>query len=195
MMKTTYTTGEIARILGTHPDTVRKYCDSGELESEKGVLSTHRRIKRQSLIAFLEKRGISKELLDRNLPKRVLIVDDETSVREMIMHTLRMLKAPFEFEYADNGHQACIQAGAHRPDLIILDLMMPEMDGFQVLKNLRKVENTRQIPILVVTAYGSDENMEKISGLGASGILTKPFSIKDLQIKVSALLKISEPKK
>jgi two-component system alkaline phosphatase synthesis response regulator PhoP len=190
-MKMNYTTGEVAKILGTHPDTVRKYCDSGVLEAAKGVLSTHRRISRASLVEFLKQRGISGDVIDKKAPKKILIADDDASVREMIMHSLRMLGFPMEVEYADNGHQACIQAGSNRPDLIILDLMMPEMDGFQVLKNLRKVEETKEIPVLVVTAYGNPENLSRISEEGISGILVKPFSIKELQKKVVQTLKLS----
>jgi CheY-like chemotaxis protein len=72
---------------------------------------------------------------------------------------------------------------------------MPEMDGFQVLKNLKKVEETRNIPVIVVTAYGNPENLSKISEEGIAGILIKPFSIKELQKKVVQTLKISVKQK
>jgi len=194
-MRPTYTTGEVARILGTHPDTIRNYCDSGELAMERGILFTHRRIKRESLITFLQKRGIPGDVIDRKIPKHILIVDDEALVRGMIMQSLKMLDFPFEIDVAENGHQACIQIGYNPPDLIILDLMMPEMDGFQVLESIRKTEISKDIPVMVITGYGEDENIRRISGLGVVDVLRKPFSVADIQNMTIRLLKLAEADK
>jgi len=191
-MRPTYTTGEVARILGTHPDTIRNYCDSGELETERGILFTHRRIKKESLIAFLQKRGIPGDVIDRKIPRRILVVDDEAPVREMIVESLKILGFPFEFDFAENGHQACIQVGYNPPDLIILDLMMPEMDGFQVLESIKKTEISKDIPVMVVTGYGDEENIRRISGLGVVDFLKKPFSIAEIQEITLRLLKFAE---
>ncbi len=119
--------------------------------------------------------------------KTILIVDDEASIRDMVAMALEL-----------NGYQ-CLQAGnamaAHsiimdnQPDLILLDWMMPGISGLELSRRLRRENSTRQIPIIMITAKG--EEQDKVVGLdtGADDYITKPFSTRELMARIKALLR------
>jgi DNA-binding response OmpR family regulator len=115
---------------------------------------------------------------------RILVVDDEPAVTNLIAYNLR--KSHFEVLTAANGRQALEQARGAQPDLILLDLMIPEIDGLDVCRELRK---TSDIPIIMVTARG--EETDRVIGLelGADDYLCKPFSMRELLARVKAVLR------
>jgi DNA-binding response OmpR family regulator len=114
----------------------------------------------------------------------ILVVDDEPSVVNLIAYNLR--KAHYQVLTASNGRDALNQARHTRPDLIILDLMIPEMDGMEVCRELRK---TSDVPIIMVTARG--EETDRVIGLelGADDYICKPFSVRELLARVKAVLR------
>lgn len=120
------------------------------------------------------------------MKKKILVVDDEPMILELI--TFNLEQAGYEIIAAKTGLEAINQAEAHKPDAIVLDLMLPHLDGFQVCGQLRK---TSTIPILMLTA--KNEEVDKILGLelGADDYLTKPFSPRELVARVKALLRRS----
>lgn len=115
---------------------------------------------------------------------RILVVDDEPAVVELMRYNLS--KAHFEVITAADGHQALAQAYQTQPDLILLDLMLPGLDGFDVCRELRRTSN---IPIIMLTARG--EEIDRIVGLelGADDYICKPFSIRELIARVKAVLR------
>ncbi len=117
----------------------------------------------------------------------VLVVDDETDILELVAFNLE--RQQFHVLTADNGISAVQIAKEKLPDIIVLDLMLPGMDGFSVFKELRADPRTSGIPVLMLTAKG--EVNDRISGLelGADDYVTKPFSPKELMLRVKALLK------
>ena len=117
----------------------------------------------------------------------VLVVDDETDILELVTFNLERQK--FNVITADNGISAVQIAKEKLPDLIVLDLMLPGIDGFSVFKELRGDPRTSAIPVLMLTAKG--EVNDRIAGLelGADDYVTKPFSPKELMLRVRALLK------
>jgi PleD family two-component response regulator len=121
---------------------------------------------------------------------KVLIVDDDPLMRRIVTQSLD--KAEYELIEAESGSAAIEKALAQRPDIILLDVMMPEMDGFEVVYRLRKHAITSSIPIILLTALG--EMSEKIHGLqlGADDYITKPFDPRELRARVQAHLKRSE---
>lgn len=123
------------------------------------------------------------------MPK-ILIVDDEEDIRELIAVNL-MREEAYQLVEAEDGLEALRQANDERPDLIILDLMLPQMDGLTVYKNLRENALTAKIPVIMLTARGRLE--EKIEGLelGADDYMPKPFSPKELMLRVRNLLRRS----
>lgn len=117
----------------------------------------------------------------------VLVVDDETDILELVAFNLE--RQQFKVLTADNGISAVQIAKEKLPDMIVLDLMLPGMDGFSVYKELRNDPRTSSIPVLMLTAKG--EVNDRIAGLelGADDYVTKPFSPKELMLRVRALLK------
>lgn len=117
----------------------------------------------------------------------ILIADDEEDVRELVGMNLR--RVGFETVEAADGLQALAQVRKRKPGLIVLDVMMPGRDGYAVCQELRESEATRHIPIIMLTAKG--QTQDRIAGLerGADDYLAKPFSPKELVLRVQALLR------
>jgi len=119
----------------------------------------------------------------------ILVVDDEKDIRDLI--TLNLQREGFAFIEAEDGLQAVKIAREAEPDLVILDLMLPHRDGISVCRGLRSDSRTREIPVIMLTARG--KLAEKISGLetGADDYIVKPFSPRELMLRVRNLLRRS----
>jgi two-component system alkaline phosphatase synthesis response regulator PhoP len=115
---------------------------------------------------------------------RILVVDDEPSVTDLLAYNLR--KAGYEALIAADGREALRLANLSSPDLILLDLMLPEVDGLDVCRELRK---TSDVPIIMITARG--EEIDRVVGLelGADDYVTKPFSVRELLSRIKAVLR------
>lgn len=125
--------------------------------------------------------------------KKVLIVDDEEHIRELIKFNLK--KEGYDTEVAVSGVEALNLIKEIKFDLILLDLMLPEIDGLEVCRRIREDEETSDLPVMMITAKG--EEFDKVLGLeiGADDYITKPFSIRELMARVKALLRRSNVKK
>ncbi len=121
------------------------------------------------------------------MPATILVVDDEKNIVQLAR--LYLNNEGFRVEAAHDGKQALEKAKALRPDLIVLDIMMPEMDGLTVCKELRKTSN---VPVIILTARGDD--IDKIVGLevGADDYMSKPFNPRELVARVKAVLRRSQ---
>ncbi len=119
-----------------------------------------------------------------SMSHRILVVDDEPSVADLIAYNLR--KSLYEVQTAANGRDALRLARDYKPDLILLDLMIPEVDGLDVCRELRK---TSDVPIIMITARG--EEIDRVLGLeiGADDYVTKPFSVRELMARIKAVLR------
>ena len=119
---------------------------------------------------------------------RILVVDDEQAVRDLLVYNLG--KAHYEVLTADNGRQALDLAYRAKPDLILLDLMLPEVDGLDVCRELR---HTSKVPVIMITARG--EEVDRVVGLelGADDYVCKPFSVRELMARVKAVLRRAGP--
>jgi DNA-binding response OmpR family regulator len=115
---------------------------------------------------------------------RILVVDDEPSVTDLIAYNLR--KALYDVQVAADGRTALRLAREYNPDLILLDLMIPEIDGLDVCRELRK---TSTVPVIMITARG--EELDRVLGLeiGADDYVTKPFSVRELMARIKAVLR------
>lgn len=122
---------------------------------------------------------------------RVLVVDDEPNI--VLSIEFLMEQAGFEVVTADDGEQALAKVNDSRPDLLLLDISLPGISGFDVLERLRSEEATVHLPIIMLTAHGRDVEREKGLALGADDYITKPFSTQALVEKVQALLNEEQP--
>jgi len=119
---------------------------------------------------------------------RILVVDDEQAVLDLLVYNLR--KAHYEVLTAEDGRKALDLARQAEPDLILLDLMLPEVDGLDVCRELR---HTSKVPIIMITARG--EEVDRVVGLelGADDYICKPFSVRELMARVKAVLRRTQP--
>ena len=119
--------------------------------------------------------------------RRILLVDDEDDVRGVAQVSLELF-GDFEVLTASNGHDGIDVARTSRPDAILLDAMMPDVDGLQVFEKLRPDPATREIPVLFLTARTRPDDLKQLADLGAAGILAKPFDPLRLSEDVASIL-------
>ncbi len=124
------------------------------------------------------------------MKQKIVVVEDETDIRELIAHNLN--RDGYEVETVLDGEKAIQLIRDTLPDLILLDLMIPKLDGLEVCKVLKKDEATSQIPIIMVTAKGEESDIVLGLGLGADDYLSKPFSPKELLARIKAVLRRGE---
>lgn len=118
---------------------------------------------------------------------RILVIDDDQAIAELIKVNLDLLG--HQVTTANDGMKGLALAQQNRPDLIVLDVMMPDLDGFTVCQRLRQNSSTNGIPVLMLTALGMTKDKVKGFDSGADDYLTKPFEIPELQVRVRALLR------
>lgn len=130
----------------------------------------------------------SNQIVVGQIPIHILIVDDEQDILDILSYSLR--QNGFEVTQATNGLEACRLVGEHRPDLILLDIMMPELNGWEVCRLIRSVEDQRMasIPIIMISALGDKDDITKGLELGANDYLPKPFDMNNIISKANKLV-------
>lgn len=125
-----------------------------------------------------------------NLARRILVVDDEARIREVVQYALQ--QAGFAVDCVGDGQAALAHVATSRPDLVVLDIGLPDIDGFEVCRRLRAGSETTPIPVLFLSARG--EELDRVLGLelGGDDYLTKPFSPRELVARVRAVLRRTE---
>jgi excisionase family DNA binding protein len=187
-LKTVYTTGEVAQICKVSQQTVIRCFDSGRLKGFRVPGSRFRRIPRESLIQFMQENGIPLTQLETG-KRRVLIVDDDPAIVEMLLELLER-DGRFEVRTASSGFDAGMVANEFHPDLVILDYMLPDINGNVVCRTLRgdhKFENTK---IIIVSGVVNRTEIEDLLQAGANEFIRKPFNIEQLIGKMAELLAI-----
>lgn len=121
------------------------------------------------------------------MPETILVIEDEEDVADLVRYHLR--KAKYRVLLAADGAEGAQLAASEKPDAIVLDIMLPKLNGFEVTKRLRADERTAGIPLLILSAKGETENRIKGLELGADDYLPKPFSPKELLLRLQALLR------
>ncbi|MDE2879632.1 MAG: response regulator transcription factor [Gemmatimonadota bacterium] len=121
---------------------------------------------------------------------QILVVDDEPDILSVLVYHLS--REGYRVTTAVNGQGALTSAEAEQPDLIILDLMLPGMDGYEVLQRLRGAESTSSMPVILLTARREEDERVKGFEVGADDYITKPFSARELTLRVEALLRRSK---
>jgi len=120
------------------------------------------------------------------MPTRVLIVDDEPSIAMSLEFIME--KEGYAVEVVDDGAKALEKMKTDPPDVVLLDVMLPEHDGFEVCRRIRANEEWEGVKVLMITAKGREEDVAKGRSLGADGYITKPFAIKEVVTTVNDLL-------
>ena len=177
---------EIASYCDVHHRTVSRWIASGELKGHKLPGRGNYRVQVADFIAFLEKQGmpIPPSL---SVHPRVLVVDDEAGIRSVIRRTLQRLE--MDVVEAAGGFEAGMLVHQQAPDLMTIDLAMPGLSGFDVIRVIRKQPEFNDVRLLVISGLPEPE-LEKAVALGANDYLTKPFDADMLLAKVQKLLNL-----
>jgi len=180
-----YTVGQAAEYCSLSRGTVWRYIKSGDLKASQ-TPGGHFRILRKDLDSFIVERGMYPLANNLSSGKKILIVDDDPQIRDVLTQILSAHK--YETETASSGFAAGAKVATFKPGLIILDLLMPEMSGFEVCRLIKEDPDTSHIKILAVTGYDTEENRDKIMKAGADDYMAKPLSGDALLGRVAALL-------
>jgi len=186
-MRKMLSTSQVARMLGVAVGSVAKWIDDGNLEAGR-TPGGHRRIAGRSLLAFLRRQNlpVPPELLGGK-PK-VLIVDDEPAVAKWIAQEIKAEHADFEILQAQDGFAAGEIVARQEPDVVILDLRMPGIDGFEVCRRIKARPETSRLYVVAITAHPSPKARQAALDAGADGYMAKPLDVKELLAHVESAL-------
>lgn len=168
-----YTPNEVAQLFMVSPVTVRQWAQKGLLSAAL-TAGGHRRFLRQELLRFADERGLSLNWVVQG-KARILIVEDDEQVAAFLCELLRGQAGIDALDTAANGFEAGHKVHVFEPSLVLLDLMMPGMDGFAVCRALKQDPATRHIRVLAMTGYPTAANIERIMHAGAEVCLEKPI--------------------
>ena len=195
MNKTTdeyLTPGQVAKLLMVSPAAVRLWAEKGELQA----LTTpggHRRFMVSEVERFSNQRGLRVKQTSQ-LKMSVLIVDDDVQFARYLQKLLGKFSDDLEVDIATDGFDAGLKIREEEPDVVLLDLMMPGLDGFSVCKRIKLTPTTSDVRVIAMTGYPSEEKINKILAAGAEVCLSKPID-KDELIKVLDIKKYKEKTK
>ncbi len=186
-MAKTLSTSKAARLIGVGVVSVVNWIDQGQIKAGR-TPGGHRRIAVEDLIDFLHrhKLPVPKELLPS--APRVLIVDDEPAIREWIRDEIAEAHPDYEVKQAKDGFSAGELVGEWRPDVVILDLRMPGMDGMEVCRQIKARQDAKNTAVIAITAYYSPKAETEILACGARVCLEKPVRSKVLLAELEAAL-------
>jgi len=177
----------IAQMLHVDPGSVANWIDQGLLKAHR-TPGGHRRVISDDLVVFLRehKMPVPEEL--RTSPVRILVVDDNPTVTKLISRAIRKKHADYEVIEAHDGFRSGQLVATLRPDVVILDLRMPGMDGVEVCRLIKSQEETRATEILAITAYPADDSVQHVLEMGARVCLNKPLDMDRLLTEIEESL-------
>lgn len=185
-MKAVFTTGEAAEVCKVSQQTIIRCFDSGRLRGFRVPGSRFRRIPRDALIQFMKENGIPPDALDSG-KRKILVVDDDPEIVELFVDVLER-DGRFEVKTASTGYDAGILTQEFLPDLIILDYMLPDVNGNVVCQTIRKNPNFEHIKIIIVSGVVNQEEINDLLKAGADDFVKKPFNIEKLIERIGELL-------
>ena len=186
------TATQVAKLCFSSREGVINWIQSGKLKAYRTPIGRgHYRILPSDLVDFLRKHKMPiPSALQKLGAKRVLVADDEVEILKLIGKGLRLFMPDVILETSQDGYECLIKAGAFKPDLVILDLHMPHIDGIEVCKRLRSSKETADVKILVITGHADQEAAIMMGQEGVDEYLTKPLSLADIEGKVKELLEL-----
>jgi CheY-like chemotaxis protein len=187
-MKELFTTGEAADICRVSQQTIIRCFDAGKVDGFRVPGSKFRRIPRSNLIRFMKENSIPIEYLDSG-KKKILIVDDDAEIVELMVDVLGR-DGRFDVKTASSGYEAGIQTQRFRPDLILLDYMLPDVNGNVVCHTIKRNPEFEHIKIIIVSGVIKQDEVDQLLKSGAEDFIKKPFNIGELTEKISEVLNI-----
>lgn len=187
-MKTVFTTGEAAKICKVSQQTIIRCFDNGQLKGFRVPGSRFRRIPRESLYKFMKDNGIPTDALESG-KRKVLLVDDDTELLELMNKVIED-DGRFEVRVATNGFDAGMMVKEYRPDVIVLDVMLPDINGKEVCHRVRADNTLEEVRILCISGMIEEDKIQELRLAGADDFLNKPFEIEDLIDRMCQLMDI-----
>ena len=187
-MKTVFTTGEAAKICKVSQQTIIRCFDSGQLKGFRVPGSRFRRIPREALFRFMKENSIPTDALESGR-RRILIVDDDQAVVDLIADVLSN-DARFETKVVNNGFGAGMLAKEYHPDLIILDVMLPDINGQAVCELIRHDPTMSDIKIICISGLVEEDKIAELKKAEADDFLHKPLDIDELLRRICRQLDI-----
>jgi excisionase family DNA binding protein len=187
-MKKFFSIPEAAKICSVNSSTMHRWAIAGKIKSHS-TPGGHKRILKEDLKAWLEEKDMPIDFdAVENKTIKILIVDDEVSIQNYLIRLLSGLLV--EIEVASNGFEAGKKVVNFKPDLMILDLFMPEMNGFEVCHDVKSDPLTKNIKIIILTGRSTKEICDQSFALGADAFIEKPSTRKEIITVVKSLLKL-----
>lgn len=187
-MKSVFTTGEAAEVCKVSQQTIIRCFDSGRLRGFRVPGSRFRRIPREALIQFMKDNGIPPDSLNGGRQK-VLVVDDDPEIVELFVDVLER-DGRFDVKTAATGYDAGILTQEFMPDLLILDYMLPDVNGNVVCQTIRKNPAFAHMKIIIVSGVVNQDEINDLLKAGADEFVKKPFNIEKLIERIGELLTV-----
>jgi excisionase family DNA binding protein len=189
--KTVFTTGEAAKICKVSQQTIIRCFDNGTLKGFRVPGSRFRRIPRDQLFVFMKDNGIPTDALESG-KKKLLIVDDDQDLVDLMRDTFER-DGRFDIRTANNGFDAGMQVKEFRPDLVVLDVMLPDINGREVCQRVRTDRTMDSVKILCISGMVESEKIADLRLAGANDFMQKPFTMDRLLERVCDQLEIDRP--
>jgi excisionase family DNA binding protein len=168
--------------------TIINWIDGGYIKAYKTV-GGHRRIKKEDLDQFLREKGMPlPDEAKTEERKKILVVDDDKIIVETIVQSLEEDEFGYEMISASDGFEAGLQVNHFKPDLLILDIMMPDINGYEVCQKVKSNPETKNTKIVVLSAYLDDDAFKQMKEYGADACFSKPLPLEQLKFEVAKLL-------
>ena len=187
-MKTVFTTGEAAQRCKVSQQTIIRCFDSGQLKGFRVPGSRFRRIPRDQLYSFMKDNGIPTDALESG-KRKVLLVDDDVELVELISDVLEK-DGRFDVRIANNGFDAGMLVKEYGPDLIVLDVMLPDINGKEVCQRVRKDHTPEEVKIICISGMVEEDKIADLKAAGANEFLHKPFEVDTLIDRMCRMLDI-----
>ena len=185
--KRIFTTGEAADVCKVSQQTIIRCFDSGRLGGFRVPGSKFRRIPRADLMKFMRENDIPTDILEARATKRILVVDDDPQILEVFQDLLGKDNR-FEVRTCATGYEAGMLTEAFKPHVIVLDYMLPDVNGNIVCRRLRERDEFADTKIIFVSGVVAQSEMEQLLAAGANDFVRKPFDIKAFMSKIEALV-------
>lgn len=189
--KTVFTTGEAAKICKVSQQTIIRCFDNGSLKGFRVPGSRFRRIPRDHLFSFMRDNGIPTDALESG-KRKLLIVDDDVELVELLVDVFQR-DGRFELRVANNGFDAGMMVKEFRPDLVVLDVMLPDINGKEVCQRVRQDETLEATKIICISGMVEQDKIQDLLNSGANDFLHKPFTVDRLLERCCELLDIEKP--
>ncbi len=187
-IKQVFTTGEAADICKVSQQTIIRCFDSGRLKGFRVPGSRFRRIPREELLRFMRDNEIPTDRMESG-KRRILVVDDDDQIVELFVDLLGSDNR-YELRTASTGYDAGIVTESFKPDLMILDFMLPDINGNVVCETVRKNAALNGMKVIIVSGVVNQSDIDGLLESGADEFIKKPFNIEDLQSRIEALLEL-----